>query len=108
MDGGEEKVAEKQEDEKPQVSEYSKWMDGAAETEGAAGETESTDTDDAEEAAAEEEKPAEADAAPREQTAVEKETAAQRALDDVKDKIQEKDNGLKNLEESHLGYASLL
>merc|ERR1711933_81754 len=86
MDGAEEKLADKDE-EKPQVSEYSKWMDGAEEklADKKDDETKPADASGADAAAA---PPKEE---PKQKTAVELETEAKDKVNEIKRKV----DGLK-------------
>lgn len=117
----------KADEEKPQVSEYSKWMDGAADkmgekdaTKEESGEEKQVseyakwmegagDEEDAPEEASEKpaEKPASEESTPKEKTAVQLETEAQSKVTSQKDKIEDVKEQLQNLEDDKLGYASL-
>jgi len=122
MDGAADMMADKEkveeeketagEEKKAEASEYSKWMDGAADTAGAAGgesEAEAEHDDGASEGGDEEghpEEPAEP-VEGKEETAVEKEKVAERALSEHESKITKASSDLDNLKPEHMGYANL-
>jgi len=97
-----EKVQTDAEKPKKEVSEYAKWMDDSEKVQ-----TEGEATPATEEAAPEEPKEEEAVEAAKEDTAVEKETAAQTKVTEHKDKVKELQDSLDSLEADHLGFATL-
>jgi len=103
MDGAADKMGEKdgakdEAGEEKQVSEYAKWMDGAGDEEA---------SEDESEKPAAKETPTTEDATPKVKTAVEIETEAQSKVTSQKDKIQDLQEQVENLNDDKLGYANL-